>query len=357
MRVAAVVAARNEAGRVGATVEAIRSIPGVDEVRSGAADLAIGLLPREPRHGGFRLVKRAAGEAIRRLSGFRAAEPLSGQRAITAAAPAAVRLGPRRLRVENWAGRTVPATLGWALLAGGTIGTWTAVLAGATSVVLAWAAAVLVFATGFLDDALGHHARGLRGHLASLLRGRPTTGVLKLMVGTALGIGLAVWLGGDAARVAPAALDRPTGPLLAAGLGAAVGILPFDLRERGMLGDAGSNPLGLLAGLGLAVVLPTAWLVVAAVAAVMLQVAAETDLDLGHYERFTDESLHRGSNVTTGSVYQTVIAEERRGGFLGKTVQVIPHITDEIKARIRGIAQASDADLVVVEIGGNGRGN
>src|ERR671919_399666 len=152
MRVAAVVAARNEAGRVGATVEAIRSIPGVDEVvvadgssedgtadealaagarvlvgpardgkggaleaavgwiepadvylfldadlgltareggalldevRSGAADLAIGLLPREPWHGGFRLVKRAAGEAIRRLSGFRAAEPLSGQRAIT----------------------------------------------------------------------------------------------------------------------------------------------------------------------------------------------------------------------------------------------------------------------------------
>jgi glycosyltransferase involved in cell wall biosynthesis len=160
MRVAAVVAARNEAGRVGATVEAIRSIPGVDEVvvadgssedgtadealaagarvlvgpardgkggaleaavgwiepadvyllldadlgltareggalldevRSGAADLAIGLLPREPRHGGFRLVKRAAGEAIRRLSGFRAAEPLSGQRAITAACLAAVR--------------------------------------------------------------------------------------------------------------------------------------------------------------------------------------------------------------------------------------------------------------------------
>jgi hypothetical protein len=226
-------------------------------------------------------------------------------------APAALRLGPQRLRVENWAGRTVPATLGWALLAGGTIGTWTAVLAGATGVVLAWAAAVLVFATGFLDDALGHHARGLRGHLASLLRGRPTTGVLKLVVGTALGIGLAVWLGGNAARVAaasvvivlsinlwnvldvvpgralkwaivvlaavvPAALDRPAGPLLAAGLGAAVGILPFDLRERGMLGDAGSNPLGLLAGLGLAVVLPTAWLVVAAVAAVMLQVAAET---------------------------------------------------------------------------------
>ncbi|HYZ11261.1 MAG TPA: CTP synthase, partial [Actinomycetota bacterium] len=84
----------------------------------------------------------------------------------------------------------------------------------------------------------------------------------------------------------------------------------------------------------------------------VLDDGAETDLDLGHYERFTDESLHRGSNVTTGAVYQTVIAKERRGEFLGKTVQVIPHITDEIKARIRGIARDTDAELVVVEIGG-----
>jgi CTP synthase len=84
----------------------------------------------------------------------------------------------------------------------------------------------------------------------------------------------------------------------------------------------------------------------------VLDDGAETDLDLGHYERFTDESLHRGSNVTTGAVYQTVIARERRGEFLGKTVQVIPHITDEIKGRIRGIAEATDAELVVVEIGG-----
>ena len=160
MRVAAVVAARNEAGRVGHTVEAIRSIPGVDEVvvadgssddgtaeealgagarvlvgprrhgkggaleaaleriaaadvyllldadlgrsaregeplldavRSGSADLAIGVLPREPRHGGFRMVKRAAAGAIRRLCGFRALEPLSGQRAMTADCLAAVR--------------------------------------------------------------------------------------------------------------------------------------------------------------------------------------------------------------------------------------------------------------------------
>jgi CTP synthase len=84
----------------------------------------------------------------------------------------------------------------------------------------------------------------------------------------------------------------------------------------------------------------------------VLDDGAETDLDLGHYERFTDESLHRGSNVTTGAVYQTVIAKERRGEFLGKTVQVIPHITDEIKSRIRGIAEETAAELVVVEIGG-----
>jgi len=84
----------------------------------------------------------------------------------------------------------------------------------------------------------------------------------------------------------------------------------------------------------------------------VLDDGAETDLDLGHYERFTDESLHRGSNVTTGAVYQAVIAKERRGEFLGKTVQVIPHITNEIKARVRGIAEATGAELVVVEVGG-----
>ncbi|MDQ4005296.1 MAG: CTP synthase, partial [Actinomycetota bacterium] len=84
----------------------------------------------------------------------------------------------------------------------------------------------------------------------------------------------------------------------------------------------------------------------------VLDDGAETDLDLGHYERFTDESLHRGSNLTTGAVYQTVIARERRGEFLGRTVQVIPHITDEIKARIQGIAAQTNAELVVVEIGG-----
>ena len=84
----------------------------------------------------------------------------------------------------------------------------------------------------------------------------------------------------------------------------------------------------------------------------VLDDGAETDLDLGHYERFTDESLHRSSNVTTGAVYQSVIARERRGEFLGRTVQVIPHITDEIKSRIHGLAARTNADLVVVEIGG-----
>jgi CTP synthase len=84
----------------------------------------------------------------------------------------------------------------------------------------------------------------------------------------------------------------------------------------------------------------------------VLDDGAETDLDLGHYERFTDENLHRGSNVTTGAVYSAVIQKERRGDYLGKTVQVIPHITDEIKDRIRNHAAAENADLVIVEVGG-----
>jgi CTP synthase len=76
----------------------------------------------------------------------------------------------------------------------------------------------------------------------------------------------------------------------------------------------------------------------------------ETDLDLGHYERFIDENLYRDSNVTTGAIYSTVIAAERRGEFLGDTVQVIPHITNEIKARILRVAE--DADVVITEVGG-----
>jgi len=77
----------------------------------------------------------------------------------------------------------------------------------------------------------------------------------------------------------------------------------------------------------------------------------ETDLDLGHYERFIDEPLNKMSNTTTGSIYSNVIARERRGDYLGKTVQVIPHITDEIKERIRRLGTLG-ADIVIVEIGG-----
>ncbi|MGK2958751.1 MAG: CTP synthase [Acidimicrobiales bacterium] len=77
----------------------------------------------------------------------------------------------------------------------------------------------------------------------------------------------------------------------------------------------------------------------------------ETDLDLGHYERFIDENLSQSSNATTGSIYQTVLAAERRGDFLGKTVQVIPHITDEIKRRITRLA-TDDVDVVITEVGG-----
>ena len=77
----------------------------------------------------------------------------------------------------------------------------------------------------------------------------------------------------------------------------------------------------------------------------------ETDLDLGHYERFIDENLTRRSNATTGSIYSAVIAAERRGDYLGRTVQVIPHITDEIKNRIRALAN-DDSDVVITEVGG-----
>ncbi len=79
---------------------------------------------------------------------------------------------------------------------------------------------------------------------------------------------------------------------------------------------------------------------------------AETDLDLGHYERFIDANLSQLSNVTTGRIYQAVIAKERRGDYLGGTVQVIPHITNEIKERIGRVARDGDPDVVIVEVGG-----
>ena len=77
---------------------------------------------------------------------------------------------------------------------------------------------------------------------------------------------------------------------------------------------------------------------------------AETDLDLGHYERFLDQDMTRKNNCTTGQIYESVISKERRGEFLGKTVQVIPHITNEIKSRITAIGPGKD--IVVVEVGG-----
>lgn len=84
----------------------------------------------------------------------------------------------------------------------------------------------------------------------------------------------------------------------------------------------------------------------------VLDDGAECDLDLGHYERFTSMPLSRKNNLTAGQVYEGVLAKERRGDYLGKTVQVIPHVTDEIKARIRQVGQFHDADVVITEIGG-----
>src|SRR5579864_7188541 len=79
---------------------------------------------------------------------------------------------------------------------------------------------------------------------------------------------------------------------------------------------------------------------------------AETDLDLGHYERFIDENLTRASNITTGQIYSSVIAKERRGDYLGGTIQVIPHITNEIKERIQRVARQSSPQVLIVEVGG-----
>ena len=79
---------------------------------------------------------------------------------------------------------------------------------------------------------------------------------------------------------------------------------------------------------------------------------AETDLDLGHYERFTKCVLTRENNLTSGQVYESVLSKERHGDYLGKTVQVIPHITDEIKNRIRSFEKAGNADILITEIGG-----
>ena len=79
---------------------------------------------------------------------------------------------------------------------------------------------------------------------------------------------------------------------------------------------------------------------------------AETDLDLGHYERFIDEELTQTANITSGRLYMSVLTKERRGDYLGATVQVIPHITDEIRAKVYAAAEESGADVVITEIGG-----
>ena len=78
----------------------------------------------------------------------------------------------------------------------------------------------------------------------------------------------------------------------------------------------------------------------------------ETDLDLGHYERFIDENLNKYSNLTTGKVYWNVLNKERQGAYLGQTVQIIPHITNEIKSYIYNLASSTEADVVITEIGG-----
>ena len=79
---------------------------------------------------------------------------------------------------------------------------------------------------------------------------------------------------------------------------------------------------------------------------------AETDLDLGHYERFTNIPTSQANNVTTGRIYLSVIEKERRGDYLGHTVQVIPHVTDEIKRRVRLLAEGDKFDVIITEIGG-----
>jgi len=84
----------------------------------------------------------------------------------------------------------------------------------------------------------------------------------------------------------------------------------------------------------------------------VLDDGAETDLDLGHYERFIDTSLNQVCNVTTGQVYEEVIMRERRGDYLGGTIQVIPHITDVIKQRIFMVPKTTGAEIVLVEVGG-----
>jgi len=219
---------------------------------------------------------------------------------------------------ENWRGRPVPRTLGLAFGAsialGSALATWVDLppRSGGRTVWLAgFLFLLVVLLVGFLDDTRGGAERGFRDHLRSLARLRPSTGVAKLVAGIGSAVVLAVLLGGGWPRVVAAAvliavstnlanvLDVRPGRalkwflplvaaswaalsgdalalLMAAALGAGLGVLPFDLAESGMLGDAGSNPLGMVAGLGLAAALSTPWLYVAAALTLALQVTAET---------------------------------------------------------------------------------
>jgi UDP-GlcNAc:undecaprenyl-phosphate GlcNAc-1-phosphate transferase len=235
-------------------------------------------------------------------------------------AAAIVASAPRRLVRTSYAGRPVPAVLGLAMMLSitlvvalvGLVRGGALQLDPAAAVAIPALAAAVVATVGALDDLMGSEEhRGFRGHLGGILRGRLTTGVAKLAVGVAAGVFLAVGMGGGPVRVVAAAVliagsinlwnaldvvpgralkwaavvlvpvlvataGEPYGIVAGSALGGVAGVLAFDLRERGMLGDAGSNPLGLLVGLGLALALPT-WGVVAAAAAVLaLQAAAET---------------------------------------------------------------------------------
>lgn len=209
---------------------------------------------------------------------------------------------------ENHRGRSVPAVLGVAWAAG--LAFVAPAFEPGLPLVAAASAGALALA-GLADDLGRPGPRGFAGHLRSLARGRPTTGILKLLVGVGAGVVVALVAGGGPVRIAATAvltasaanvanaLDvRPgralkgailalgaalptlwgsaLGVVVAAGLGAALAVVPLDLRERGMLGDAGSNPLGFLAGIALATVLATPWLLAAATVALALQVAAET---------------------------------------------------------------------------------
>jgi UDP-GlcNAc:undecaprenyl-phosphate GlcNAc-1-phosphate transferase len=237
-----------------------------------------------------------------------------------ATAAAASNRPPGHMIRLNYAGRPVPVVLGMGFSLGVVAGAYVSAtgvawgVADPAPIAVAMATGLMIVVltlVGALDDRFGDGARGLGGHLGSLARGRPTTGILKLVVGVAAAVVLALDLADDPVRIVGIAVlvalctnvwnaldvipgralkwalvvlapvlalawSRPSAPVIAATLGAALGVLAFDLRERAMLGDAGSNPLGFLVGLGLAVVLPTPALLVAAGLALLLQVAAET---------------------------------------------------------------------------------